>query len=173
MKSDIDNEINDSLKKLRKAEDACFPQFEDGKPVIWLNPAYSIRKDPDNGGDYGNHGVEICFGLRIGNRAVTTTFFTPFMPTEDGIRTSAELLSEFPRLTCTGLYYHYNKKPRNSEERLMRVGECDIFANDGKCWGEAGSALYGDEISKMLINGGSAAVFKELKRALRKDFRNT
>lgn len=155
----------DSLKKKHEAAMANTPDFADGDRHIWIAPAYEILKDPDDGKDYGRHGMTIHFALRQGDRAVSTEFYTCYQT--NGLFTR-RMVDIDPDMLCTGLYYHYHTKEAGVSE-YAREGTCHLFSG-GKCWGEAGSALHGDDISKMLINEGSEVVFRELERAIKEGF---
>lgn len=156
----------DSLKKKHEAALLNIPTFKEDGRAIWINPAYSILKDPDSGENYGNHGMEIDFALRVGDRAVTTSFYTTYMTNEPMSKRHMDISGD---LMGTGLYYHFHTKEVGVDD-YARVGDdCHMFDN-GKCWGQAGSSLHGDDIAVMLVNEGSDAVFKEMERAIKEDF---
>lgn len=162
----MSKEIIDSLKKKHEAYMRNMPKFKDGDRAIWIAPAYEILKDLDNGKNYGRHGVTIHFGLRQGDRAVTTEFYTCYQTNDMATRRHAEITTD---LTCTGLYYHFHTKTIAVNEYAREGDDCLLF-EDGICWGQAGSALHGDDMTLMLVNQGSGAIFEEMERAIREDF---
>lgn len=146
---------NDSLELLHERKTACFGKpLSDGEKRVICLPAYSIRKDPKTGRDYGNHCVDLFFADRRGNVVIDCTFFT-----------GMGFIGDFRyNLICTGFGYHMPE--RESEYDSDNGNDC--FLREGPCFYHMGSAMYGDVILERLINEGSAGVWDEIDSAFKK-----
>lgn len=169
MRTHAPDTIN-SLKVLRERRDKCWGDpLKDGEQRMWIEPGYVIREDPEDGNDYGVHGITLVFAERRGNRAVDTQFYLDYNSDPDVTARSARIMVQFPDMypICTGLYYHYGKEPQDTEF-MHHVTDCQM--NGEICWGELGSSLYGEKITLRLLDEGSAGIWAEFDRAFKEDF---
>lgn len=157
----------------------CFPnQLQDGEQAIWMTPGFEARDDNPSK-DYGVGGVTITFAKRKGNRIIDVSFLTAWYPLDvqkksmgkdverhGGGHTYPEVcqvvVGEQP--LCQGFYRHELVKPDDWNEWMSHREDCLLVG--GECWGEVGSALYGETIRDRLLVEGSAGVWDEIDKAL-------
>lgn len=127
--------------------------LKDGEERIFIVPAFDYRKSETHH-QYGQHYAEMSFAKRRGDFIASVDFYTGWEanPT-DYFRKGGTFM-------CTGIYYHYPKKTEYSNHQK------DCLLRGGECFGEIGSALYGEEIAEKIVLEGSASIFKELDLAL-------
>lgn len=154
-----------------KQELLCFPDhpLADGERAVWITPAFEAR-DPNPSKNFGIGSCQVTFAKRKGNRVVDCSFLTDWYPYDVQHRNMGghsgvyrqDVIGEQP--LCQGLYRHELVKPADANE-WMRHGT-DCLLTGGECWGEIGSALYGEEIRNRLLAEGSVAIWDEIDKAL-------
>lgn len=158
------------MKRYHKQAKLCVPKaIVEGQEYIWMAPAYGACDD-DPSKNYGISGVKVTFTKRKGNRVVDVSFLTDWhlisvqernMGGPSGVYRQ-DVIGEQP--LCTGTYRHEAVKPSDWYDGMYYSKNC-VFTG-GECWGEAGSAIYGDTIRNRLLEEGSVAVWAEVDRAL-------
>lgn len=165
-----------SLKEFHERRKACwdFDVLADGEQKIVILPAFDLRDTADK--TYGQHGVEIVFVKRKGNKAVNTSFYTGLSVDHQVTVDVDHIDNKFMgggqfatgrniSFMCTGLYTHTRYKKDTDYPEYAHHSECN-FVPGGKCYGEAGSALYGEVLLDTLINFGEKGVWDEIDKEL-------
>lgn len=134
----------------------------DGEKFIFFTPAFEAR-DPNPSKDYGIGGVHLTFAERRGDLTIDCSFFTDWHLPEVQERLSTKLDRYFnPKPMCNGIYWH---RPKRTNEYQADTKDCIL--SGGQCFGEVGSALYGDVITKRLLLEGSEGVWNEIDKAFK------
>lgn len=140
----------------------CFGKpLEDGEERVIVAPGF-VAIDDNPSKNFGIAGCRLIFAKRKGDVIFDITFLTDLMPTQETQRTSGELRTRLHMMQplCQGLYMHSLKPIEDAYEN----DGCNLTG--GKCWGQLGSALYGDVIQQRLLNEGSVAMWDELDKAI-------
>lgn len=130
-------------------------RLKNGEKRMVVLPAFDFRGGPED--QYGQHSAEIVFVERRGDLSISTEIFTGW--TVSGIPTIMN--GRDIGLMCTGTYFHYRYKKHASEWAAKQ--ECS-YTNNGFCYGELGSDLYGDVLLYRLINEGSFGIWDEFDK---------
>ena len=153
------------IKAHGKKRMANVPTLKDGERAIFMVPAFEAI-DPDPSKNYGIGGVHINFAMRKGYMVIEVGFLTNWFLPETQERLADRPDSYFrPLPTCEGLFFHH---PKRSSEWQRKNEKCKLMG--GKtCYGEAGSALYGEKITERLLKEGGNAVRDEIEQAFREE----
>lgn len=135
---------------------AAVERLTDGTKSMFVAPAYDYMGSEENSG-YGRHSCELVFAEKRDGIVIEARFFTGWNIKGDTLMMDGRNIE----LMCTGFYYHYPTKEQ-AGEYAHHTSECVL--SGGNCWGEAGSALYGDELLDMLINEGSPAIWEAIDK---------
>lgn len=134
---------------------AAVERLTDGQRSMFVAPAYDYRGGENDG--YGRHSAELVFAEKRNGIVIEARFYTGWNIRRDTLVMDGKNI-EF---MCTGYYYHYPTKEQASEY-AHHTEECVL--SGGACWGEAGSALYGDVLRDKLINEGSPAIWDDIDK---------
>jgi hypothetical protein len=150
-----------SIEEYGERRKACMGGvLKDGEQRIWMSPAFKLT-DPNPSKNYGISGVDIHFAERRGDIVVDTRFLTDMYLEWEKPMPRYRDKPMYPM--CTGLYTHHKEKPADEDDYYYENEECNL-TEAGKCWGEMGSALYGEYIGRRLVAEGSAAVWDEIDK---------
>lgn len=147
----------ETMAHYRKISALNIPALKDGERAMWVLPAVEAR-DVDPSKDFGIHGCELRFAMCKGKRAVSVSFFTDWLLPETKIGNISRNDKIFPM--CAGFYYHSDIR---TNEYQSYTKDCSL--SGGQCYGECGSALYGDKILERMLREGSNGVWDELEKA--------
>jgi hypothetical protein len=139
-----------------------FGSLKDGEKKMLILPAFDFFHVDPNHPDrkYGQHGASLVFAKRKGRKAVSVEFYTGWsVDNKPLLDNSGENIS----FMCTGTYTHYRYK-KDASEYAYKHDDCPYTGSH--CYGEAGSALYGDVILKRLVFEGSVGVWDEIEQEL-------
>ena len=139
-----------------------FGTLKNGESRMAVIPAFDFFHVPPTHPDkkYGQHSATLVFAKRKGRKAVSVEFFTSWSV---GNRMPMDFDGKNGNFMCTGLYTHHRFK-KDADKYAYANDDCPYTG--GKCYGEAGSALYGDVILDRLINEGSYGVWDEIDKEL-------
>lgn len=138
----------EQFKKFYKA--ASGDNLEPGERRMIIFPGFDFRGTKD--AKYGQSTPTLMFAERRGNKAIDIQFYMGWCL--DG--STHEPL-------CNGLYFHDDHK---TSEYSHDSKDCVLTGGD--CFGEVGSALYGDKILARLLAEGSPAMWDEIDKAFAK-----
>lgn len=143
-------EVNERSKKISH-------ELKDGERKIVIQPGFDLRKTDDS--RYGQGSPNIIFMERRGNVAIDCSFGTGWnVLGERSLSMDGRDIS----MMGYGFYYHRRfKKDVKYLEYASHQEDCSLLGHK-KCWGKAGSALYGDVLKWKLLNFGEAAIWEEL-----------
>lgn len=133
-------------------------KLKNGEKTTFVLPAFDFHSDrehPDH--KYGQHSATLVFAERRGALAISTEVFTGW--TVSGMPTLMD--GRDIGLMCTGTYFHYRYKKHAPEWGTKR--ECS-FTGSGFCYGDLGSALYGEVLLYRLVNEGSFGIWDEFDK---------
>lgn len=152
----------DELVEHRKKYNMPELALIDGERKIVVQPGFDLRDTKDS--TYGQHSATIIFAERRGDNVISAEFFT-------GWDVHPNPNKGFSGFTGTGFYFHAHlKKDTHNPEYANESKDC-AFTNK-KCYGEAGSALYGDTLAAVLVNRGSMGIWGEFDQAWKEVFNN-
>lgn len=134
-----------------------------GEQAMWVAPAFDFVGTGDEDEKYGRHWAELHFAKANARKVVSVCFFTGW-DVEAVESFVTHQLSEHAMLLCTGLFTHYRYKKDEPDGYATKM-DCDLVPS-GHCYGEAGSALYGDELARKLVLVGSSAIWDEINKEL-------
>ena len=131
------------------------------KKEIILDPAWDRRhKDPNK--NYGIHGVNLTFYLTgekgVVQLVVYTNWYLPHV-------------QQFPFLEPVPADVGYHSYTPMYEGQTILRDKCELLG--GKPCYYDGSSLQAEEVFKILLNGGSEAVWKELEQQYNELFMET
>lgn len=131
----------------------------DGEKKIVIDPGFDLRLTEDR--NYGQQAPTMIFMERRGNVAIDVGFYCGWnVLGERSLAMDGRDIS----LICLGFYYHRRfKKDVDYPEYAHQEKDCPLLGHK-KCWGEAGSALYGDKLKALLLNFGSEAIWEEINQ---------
>lgn len=132
--------------------------LKNGERRISILPAFEAR-DPDPSKDFGIHGCELHFAVRLGDSAASTIFNTGWFLPE--LRERMRNLDRGGMPTCWGIVMH-RTTPSSGDDSIY--DDCHILG--GKCYTQYGSMLYGDTIAERLVREGASGVWDELENAI-------
>lgn len=168
-----------SMKEHHERAKACwsFDVLADGQQEKIITPAFDLRDTDDS--TYGQHGVELTFVKRKGNKAVSVQFYTGWSvngeTTVDVKETSSKFMGDGAYATgrnisfiCTGFYTHIRYKKDTDYPQYAHRGTCN-FVPGGKCYGEAGSAMYGETLLNILVNYGEKGIWDAIDAELNRE----
>lgn len=168
-----------SLKEYKERAKACwdFDLLKDGEKKIIVTPAFDLLDTADK--NYGQHGVDMTFVKRKGNKAISVQFYTGWSVSGDTTIDVKESTQKFMgggyyatgrniSFMCTGLYTHTRYKKDTDYPQYATHNVCN-FVPGGKCYGEAGSATYGETLLDILVNYGEKGIWDEIDKELNQE----
>jgi hypothetical protein len=156
-------ESEKAIKQHRKVSFSNVPELKDGGRAVWIAPAFEAI-DPDPKKNYGIGGCRLVFAMRENSTTIECSFLTEWFLPETQRRLSNRPDRYFqPRPTCEGLFFHL---PKRTSDWQRENKDCKLSGGE-TCYGEAGSALYGEKITERLLFEGSNAVWEEIEQAFK------
>ncbi len=135
-------------------------KLQDGEQLMFVSPARDFRGGAD--ADLGQHSAELIMAKRQGDIAISVTFFTGWhIDRKPTLMDGHEI-----DLMCTGLYTHDETGTHVNKDYAYHTTDCSM-TESGECYGELGSALYGDVLLQRLVTEGSWAIWEEIDEALK------
>ena len=138
--------------------------------TIEFSPAFD-KRDPNPNKNYGIHGVDIRFLLKGKDGAVQFLIYTNWQLPHVQKETDAKALNEIPYMfhkpMAADLGYH-SRVPRYGSQSCM--GTCE-YLDGADCYYD-GSGLNARRVFKIMLEGGSDAVWKELESFYKEIFDN-
>lgn len=144
------------------------PKLKNGQQHVHFVPGFD-KRDPNPSKSYGISGGKLVFAERRGNKVISVGFFMDIYPTVE-LQNRPGYRSESLKPLCDGLYTHYKFK-KDAGEWAYRHDECDYLGRH--CYGEAGSSLYGQEITDRFVVEGSDAVWDEIDKEFKEQEKET
>ena len=146
-----------SLAEVQERRKAINRELKDGERRIVIQPGFDLRGTADS--IYGQSTPTIIFMERRGNVAIDCLFQTGW-----NVLGERSLSMDGRDISVIGYgFYHHRrfKKDTKYPEYAHQEIDCPLLGHK-KCWGEAGSALYGDVLKWKFLNFGEAAMWEEL-----------
>lgn len=131
--------------------------LKDGERKMVILPGYDFRQTPDS--NYGQASPTLIMAERRGNIAIDCSFYLGHnVLGERSLSMDGRDIS----LMGVGFYYHRRfKKDTPYPEYAHIENDCPLLGHK-KCYGSAGSALYGDNLKWIFLNRGSEAIWDEI-----------
>lgn len=153
-----------TLAEYRKRSDSIAKRSElkDGERKIVIRPGFDLRNTEDR--QYGQDSPTLIFMERRGNIAIDAGFGTGWQ-----VKGQAHLSIDGEDISMMGYGFYFHrlyKKDVKYPEYAHREKHCPLLG-DKPCWGEAGSALYGDELKWILLNYGEDGIWDEIDKAFK------
>ena len=150
-----------SYEEYRKRNDAVFAdaKLKDGERRIIIRPGFDLQNTEDR--RFGQGNPTLIFAERRGDVTIDCSFGTGWnVVGEPSLSMDGRDIS----MMGYGFYYHRHlKKDVKYLEYAHEEAKCPLL-DDRKCYGEAGSALYGDVLKWKLLNYGETAIWEEIDR---------
>jgi hypothetical protein len=167
----IDTEVNDALafksmeEMVEWRKEHTIPELllTDGERRVFVQPGFDFRNVEDQKSQtYGQHSATLIFAERRGDNVISCEFFT-------GWDVHPTPRKDYDGFMGTGFYFHSHlKKNARSPEYAHKSEDCGFTGK--RCYGEAGSALYGDKLARVLVNRGSVGIWEEFDQAWKETF---
>jgi len=152
-----------TLEEYRNRSDAIARQagLKDGERKIQFRPGFDLRKTDDS--KYGQGSPTLIFMERRGSVAIDCGFYLGFNVLG---QPSLSMAGRDISLTGLGFYFHRLYKKDVKYPEYANHSKCPLLG-DKLCWGEAGSALYGDKLKWILLNEGETGIWNEINEAFK------
>lgn len=124
---------------------------------VHFYPGYDHRGDPEKQ-QYGCHGMDVFFILRVGEDAISWKLGTGWLPNDHGTRPLLAIPSLSHLDPNAGPVVIHSASKR--QDWWSDGGVCEYIEAD-KCYGDVGY-LVGDSVLKALASGGHDAVWARL-----------
>lgn len=157
MRDDATKYLATSIKEVQERRSKTSFELKDGERRMIFQPGFDLRNTDDR--NYGQGSPTLTFAERRGNVAIDCSFGMGW-----NVKGERSLSMDGRDISVMGygFYYHRRyKKDTNYPEYAHQENDCALLGHK-KCWGEAGSALYGDVLKWKLMNFGEAAIWEEL-----------
>lgn len=148
-----------TIKEVQERRSKINHELKDGERRIVFQPGFDLRNTADN--TYGQGSPKMIFMERRGNVAIDCSFGMGW-----NVMGQPSLSMDGRDISVMGygFYYHRRfKKDIRYPEYAHQEKDCALLGHK-KCWGEAGSALYGDVLKWKLMHYGEAAIWEELDK---------
>lgn len=143
-------------------------KLKNGERYIHIEAGWD-KRDPNPSKNYGVSGGRMTFFERRGSKIIQCNFLLDNYPTEELRLTNRDRKYDtYP--ICDGLGTHYKFK-KDASEWAYKNEEC--LVTGGKCYFEAGSALYGEIVRERFLKEGSDGVWDEIDKEFREQESNT
>lgn len=137
-------------------------ELADGERKMVILPGFDLRNTKDS--NYGQASPTLIFAERRGDLAIDCSFYCGW--NVFGERATSMDGRDISMMGI-GFYYHTRyKKNVKYPEYAHQEKDCALLGHKS-CWGNAGSALYGDKLKWVLLNRGSAAIWEEIDMAFK------
>lgn len=157
MRDDAEKYVAKTLEEVNQRRSKISHELKDGERRMVFTPGFDLRNTDDR--NYGQGSPCLIFMERRGNVAIDCSFGMGW-----NVKGQPSLSMDGRDISVMGygFYYHRKfKKDTKYPEYAHQQGDCPLLDHK-KCWGEAGSALYGDVLKWKLMNFGEAAIWDEL-----------
>lgn len=151
-----------TIKEVQERRRKISHELKDGERKIVVQPGFDLRKTDDS--NYGQGSPTMIFMERRGNIAIDCSFGMGW-----NVMGQPSLTMDGRDISVMGygFYFHRRfKKDTDYPEYAHQEKDCPLLGHK-KCWGSAGSALYGDHLKWVLMHHGEAGIWKELDEAFK------